>query len=244
MAPPKPAAFWPITISAGVNDKIDFNRGGVKVATIAAGAYTTMAALLTAVDAALTAADGATTWTLDLPTLGRVRVSASANFVLLFSTGANAAASPRDLLGFGAVDTASSTSAVATNQHQHGWYADDPVVDDTGDRAHHERSQSVALSGRVKGVTHATRYRREVVLSHLAAWKTWTEDEGSTHLNEAIERLVSDGWARFRWFPDQLDLATGTDYALDLDSAKTLPRNRLSPGTALYSLTLRLRKYV
>ena len=243
MAPPKPAIFWPVTITAGVNDKIDFNRGGVKVATVAAGTYYSPLTLLAAVDAALTAADGATTWTLDFPTTGRVRVNASANFVLLFSTGANAAASPRDLLGFGTVDTASSTSAVAEHQHQHAWYADDPVADDTRDLASFERAQTVALSGRVKGLTHATRYRREVVLTYLPAWKRWTEDEGA-YLNEAIERLWADGWARFRWFPDQSDLATGSDYALDLDTAKGTPRERLSPGSALYSLTLKLRRYV
>jgi len=142
-------------------------------------------------------------------------------------------------------NTPAGTTVTSQAQHQHAWYADDPVVDDTGDRAAYERSQTVALSGKVRGATHATRYRRAVVLGSLAAWKVWAEEEGTTHANEALERLLaSGGWARFRWFPDQTLLGTGTDYALDLKSAEALPRDRLSPGAALYSLTLQLRKYV
>lgn len=244
MTPPKPAIMWPLTISAGVNDRIDFNRGGVKAATIAAATYYTPAALVAAVQAALTAADGAVTWTVSVNASGRVVVGGTSSFVLLFATGAGAATSARYVLGFGAVDTASATTATAQNQHQNGWYASDPVVDDTGDRAIHERSQTVALSGKVRGSTHATRYRRVIVLGALPAWKVWTEEEGSTYLNEALERLHASGWSRFRWFADQTALAVGTDYALDLKSADTVPRDRLSPGAALYSLTLQFRKYV
>lgn len=147
------------------------------------------------------------------------------------------------VLGFSG-NTQAGTQVTSQAQHQNAWYADDPVVDDSGDRAIYERSQTVALSGKVRGATHATRYRRAIVLGSLAAWKVWSEDEGTSHLNEALERLLASGWARFRWFPDQTLLGTGTDYALDLKSAEALPRDRLSPGAALYSLTLQLRKYV
>lgn len=241
MATPKPAIMWPISIAPGAGASIPFNRGGAKTATIATGTYYTPAALAAAVQAALTAADGATTWTVTVSATGRFTIAASAAFVL--SWGAGLAGEAQLLLGWPAGATGSATTQTATNQHQNAWYADDPVVDDSGERAAFERAQTKALSGRVKSTTHATRYRRTIALGYLPAWKVWLDEEGS-HLNEALDRLLVSGWARFRWFPDQLDLATGSDYALDLDTAKGLPRNRLSHGAALYALTLQLCKYV
>ncbi len=242
MATPKPSLMWPVSVAPGAGASIPFNRGGAKTATIATATYYSPVTLAAAVQAALTAADGATAWTVTVSATGRFTIAASAAFVL--SWGAGLAAEAQQLLGWPAGATGSAATHTATYQHQNGWYADDPVMDDSGERAIFDRSQTVALSGKVKGVTHATRYRRTIALGYLAAWKVWTEDEGASHLNESLDRLLTQGWARFRWFPDQTDLATGSDYALDADTAKGLPRNRLSSGAALYSLTLQLRKYV
>lgn len=236
-----PKAFWPVTISAS-NGKIDFNRGGVKVATIAAGTYYSAAELATAVDAALTAADGATTWTVDFPTTGKVRVSASAAFVLLFSTGANAAASARHILGFGVVDTASSTSAVATYQHQNGWYGDRSVGFDGKAWFRRLGGQTVALSGRPKAVTWSELEYRSVTFSNLPAWKAKVEREGS-NLNEALERLWRDGFARFRWWPDASVEGTYTDYALEERDLKEFNPARLA-SKELYTQAWTFRRYV
>jgi hypothetical protein len=246
MALPAPKAFWPVTIAAAVNDRIDCREGGVDyVATIAAATYYSVADLLSAVQAALNAAVAAS-WTVTVSAQGRVSVaSGSATSSLLFASGANAGDGVREMLGFDAADVAASSGATATGvrQHANAWYAVDPVNDDTGNLPTYERAQTVSLFGVVRGVQFSTRYLRTITLSHLPQWKVFKDLEGS-HGNEAIERLFDSGWARFRYWPDATVEAAYVDYALDADTAKALPRQRLSPGAALYSLTLKMRKYV
>jgi hypothetical protein len=105
-------------IVAGKNDKIDFNRGGVKVATITAGSYTTGAALAAAVVTAMTAADGGATWTCSYAA-NTFTVGANLAFVLLFGSGTNLATSAAKELGFAVSDTGSATSQVAGNVSNH-----------------------------------------------------------------------------------------------------------------------------
>jgi hypothetical protein len=189
---------------------------------------------------------GAPVWAVTVSETGRVTVSGGsvAPFSILFLTGANAATSARSVLGFGAVDTAVAFSATAANQAQQMWFPGECVADDTGDLDVYERAQTTSLAGVVKGLDYATRLVRAVSFSLLPPHKVFIANEGSTYLNEAVQRLFRSGWTRFRWFNDATDLATGTDYVLDLDTAKALPRNRLSPGSALYSLNLKMRKFV
>src|SRR5687768_8839367 len=72
------------TIVAGFNDKIDFNRGGVKVATIAAGTYTTAALLAAAVVTALEAADATPAWACSYSgSTFKFTISSDIAFVLL-----------------------------------------------------------------------------------------------------------------------------------------------------------------
>lgn len=103
------------TISAGFNDKIDFNRAGVKVATIAAATYTNPTDLCTAIVTALTAAD-ANTWTCTYSTSTfKFTIGGAAAFILLFASGANPTATPALDLGFPLTDTANAVSQVATS---------------------------------------------------------------------------------------------------------------------------------
>lgn len=94
---------WTITEH---NRYIDFNRGGVKVATVALGTYSTGAALCTAIVTALEAADATPVWAADYNVAAtdkfRIRDSGGAplNFDLLWSTGANAYRSLGRSLGF------------------------------------------------------------------------------------------------------------------------------------------------
>lgn len=102
------------TIVAGFNDKIDFNRGGVKVATVAAGVYPTGALLATAVVAALEAADATPVWACSYAA-NKFTISSDLAFTLLFGTGANKDSGSHKELGFAMSDTGSSTSQVAPN---------------------------------------------------------------------------------------------------------------------------------
>jgi hypothetical protein len=116
------------TVVAGFNDKIDFNRGGVKVATIAAATYATGAALATAIVTALEAADATPVWACSYSTsTKKFTISSDLAFTLLFGTGANPTASPAKDLGFAVADTSSATShtgGTAVYQSRHWLKAD------------------------------------------------------------------------------------------------------------------------
>jgi len=103
------------TIVAGLNDKIDFNRGGAKVATLTAGTYTS-SALATHIIARLEAADATPVWACTYSgTTFKFTISSDLAFTLLWGSGANAAANCATDLGWAKSDTGSSTSQVATN---------------------------------------------------------------------------------------------------------------------------------
>lgn len=118
----------PWVIVAGFNDKIDFNRGGVKAATIAPGTYATGAALCAAIVTALVAADATPVWAASYSgSTFKFTISSDIAFVLLFGTGANAAVNAYPELGFTAADTASAVShegGTAAYQSRHYVKAD------------------------------------------------------------------------------------------------------------------------
>ncbi len=115
--PWRSASGW--TIYADFNDKIDFNRGGAKAATIAAGTYATSASLCAAIVTALEAADATPVWACSYDSgTGKFTISSDLAFTLLCGTGANLATSAFKSLGYiqsGATgsDTGSATSQVA-----------------------------------------------------------------------------------------------------------------------------------
>jgi len=116
------------TIVAGENDKIDFNRSGVKAATIAAGTYATGALLCTAVAAALEAADATPVWACYYTGLFKFQIASDLAFTLLLNSGANRSTSCFPDLGFSlAADTGSATlheGGTASYQSRHWVTAD------------------------------------------------------------------------------------------------------------------------
>ncbi len=106
------AVGW--TIVTGCNDRIDFNRGGVKVATIAAGTYATGSALAAAIVTALEAADATPVWACSYSgATFKFTISSDLAFTLLFGSGANLVRSMAIDIGFATSDTGSATSQVA-----------------------------------------------------------------------------------------------------------------------------------
>ncbi len=81
------------TVVSGFNDRIDFDRGGVKVATITAGHYATPGLYAAAIVVALEAADATPDWSFSYNPASAVFTIATLahSFTLLFSTGANVA---------------------------------------------------------------------------------------------------------------------------------------------------------
>jgi hypothetical protein len=116
------------TIVAGFNDKIDFNRAGVKVATVAAGTYATGALLAAAIVTALEAADATPVWACSYSTSTfKFTISSDLAFTLLWSSGANTGTACHKELGFAVADTTSATSQVGANavyQSRHWLKAD------------------------------------------------------------------------------------------------------------------------
>lgn len=109
------ATGW--TIVLGWNDRIDFNRGGAKVATIAPGTYATGALLAVAIVAALEAADATPVWACSYSgTTFKFTISSDLAFTLLYATGANLARSAGRDLGYSVADTSSATSHVSDSQ--------------------------------------------------------------------------------------------------------------------------------
>ncbi len=109
------AVGWTIDSS---NNKIDFNRGGVKVATVATGTYATGATMAAAVVAALTAADAGQNWGADYGGgggAGKFGIWGDNAHTLLWATGANASTNCAKGLGFNAADTASAVSHSSDN---------------------------------------------------------------------------------------------------------------------------------
>jgi hypothetical protein len=239
-----------------VNDRIDFwIAGGLRVATIAPGTYDHLAwydgepagsGLAVAVDAALTAAYGGVDWQVGVTPTGRVWITnvQGVGFDLTWASGDNAARSIGPTLGFAVADQTNEASYTGARQHQNGWYAIDPVVDDTDDLPAFERAVARAMGGQTKAIDFGTSYDRVVSLAFLPGYKMFRRFEGVNHTYESLERLFDSGWARFRWWPDVAYEDDFTDYVLAPESARALPRNRLAPGSALYSLSLRFWKWV
>lgn len=256
MAVPKPKSFWPLQVTSGVNDKIDFSRAGTPfTASLGTALYLSpkyilgeaIPSLHTAVESAMRAACGVNDIVVTLDgTTGRFAIRCTgAALALRFGTGANVATSAHGLLGYfgGDVGVGANVDAVANYQHQNGWYAPDPVQDDTGDLGEFTRVQAVALNGAVKSLDFGARDLRTILLAHVPAAKAYIADEGAT-TNEALERLIRSGWTRFRWWPDASVEGVWADYVLDLETAKQIPRRRLSPAAAYYDFTLRMRPYL
>ena len=104
------------TIVAGFNDKIDFNRSGVKVATLTAGTYATGADLAAHIVARLEAADATPVWACSYSgSTFKFTISSDLSFTLLWGSGANTGTACHKDLGWAASDTGASTSQVATN---------------------------------------------------------------------------------------------------------------------------------
>lgn len=168
----------------------------------------------------------------------------AATLELLFGTGANKTTSVHRVLGFADADRAAAIVHTSDYQHQNGWYAEDPVIDDTRDLPLYERAQSVALGGQSYSLDFATRYQRIIRLGFLPAYKAWKADEGSLHVNEALERMFDVGWQRLRWWPDAGVEGTYEDLVMDLETAKAMAHERLSPGNPLYSQKMKFWKFV
>ena len=116
------------TIVAGVNDKIDYNRSGAKVATLAAGTYATGALLAAQIVTALEAADATPVWAASYSgSTFKFTISSDLAFTLLWSSGANTLTGCHKDLGFAVTDTGSATSQVgasAVYQSRHWLKAD------------------------------------------------------------------------------------------------------------------------
>jgi hypothetical protein len=252
-----PKAFWAYTVVAGVNDRIDFKRGGTTLfATIAPGTYDhplyyaseTSTSLLGAVQLALADADpGNAPWGHGVNSAGRATIYGAFAFQFLFGTGANLARTAAGWMGFDLTDTAAATAVTGQHQHQNGWYGDRSVVFDGRPFQERVGSSTRALDGSVKLIEEAVLESREIAL-RLPNWKAKIECEpasvaydGQAHSFEAIERLWRDGAARFRWWPDASVEGTFVDYALNEKSALSFNPKRAA-RKELYDVSWTLRR--
>lgn len=222
--------------AVGTNVAATSDDGGVTWTsrTIPAGSYK---------DVALAPSGTVVSWSSSTGATGRVTLSSAVASTLNFSSGAHASTSARDILGFGAVDTASGSTHAAANQHQNGWYPERVVTFDSREEYERMAAGTVAHSGKTKIVTFGSaRLQRRVSIGWLPEWKTKIAREGA-YTNEALERLWREGFARFRWWPDATVEGTYDDWVLDpADLTKFKPDR--DDRMQLYSYTLRMWEHV
>jgi len=105
------AGYNHFEIITGINDKIDFNDGSAKVATLTGGVYTAESLGTNIASVMTTASSGTITCTYNYYTSKFNIVSTTGTFELNWQSGANASTSASRTLGYnGSVDEASSTS--------------------------------------------------------------------------------------------------------------------------------------
>ncbi len=240
---------WPITIDA-TNNKLDFNRGGVKVATIASADYATPEALATQVDTKLTDADGATAWTVTVSVLGFVTIAADDDFNLLFNTGANKLVSVHHVLGFSEADYISAATYTGTYQHQNGFYFGENGPDlefDSREQPEIESPQDASLSGIVTERPFGDfRYVREMRVNF--------SDEDHTYETTDLAMSWTDLWKHCRggnskyitYAADASDPSTSTNYHLvpEEDPEAAFRPDQVDPAVEMWGWRLRLRKRV
>lgn len=109
------------TVVAGFNDKIDFNNGTNRTATIAPGTYTTGSDLAAAIQTAMAAAYGTGTWTVTYSgSTFKFTITHSATaFILQWASGANTATGAHKDLGWAVTNTGSATTQTSTTAVYH-----------------------------------------------------------------------------------------------------------------------------
>jgi len=250
---------WPITIDA-TNNKINFKEdGGAELtATLTSGDYrdiigadTTNGSLAKEIKTQLEDA-GAGTYTVTVSDDGvyAIAVSGAKSAVqLLWSTGLNAATSPRYLLGWTAADTSSAASLTATYQHYHGVYSSDGGPDQQRDtslwRSKRLAPMRRANSGKMaRWPIGSTQEYMDLTIGFLPLAKTraaTTSYDAYKSLEDLFDYLMAGDHRYFRWHADTAIPTTYTDVWWEVDEYNP---DRHSPGVELFTVDLKLWKHV
>ncbi len=244
---PKPMAFWPLTVTLNVNDRFEFrfasSFGTPRTCVIPPDTYYSAASFAAAVQAGMQAVDYR--WIVSVTGTGRFHFEwPVGDWSLKLGSGVGAGNGIAQAMGFAQTDYEWQQVLDSPYQHQNGWYADRPVLDDQGDKYERSGASSVALDGTLQALTFGTpRAFREIQLTNMPPSKAFIVKEGAA-LNEALERLWLGAWGRFRWWPDATMPGTYGDYALDEKTLGAFNPSRLYRGKELYSFRLGLRRFV
>lgn len=231
---------------------IDVDLGSGEVtATIAAGTYDTIFDLIAEAETQLETLDA--TFDVVLLTglsLGRVSIGRTGTYTIKWATGTNTATSLGSYLGF---DTSADDSGAATytsdNVNPNSWFSPHGPAFDSYDRKQSMGPRTfVALSSKTKRSSFARHQIRQVNFETLEP-EVFFESDAST--NEAFEtywELMAEG-TPFNVYTDvdQNPATSWTDqgqYGLEVEENANMLDNvpRLDPGSAFYSIGLRMRK--
>lgn len=146
-----------------------------------------------------------------------------------------------------------TATAIGTSQMQHYWTPGVPVESDTGSGStDFDTSYIATVSTNAAGQQVSTlwtgtpTYQRTVAFSFLTKDKIWTAGEGSS-VNQALERLLVGGYAKFRYWPDRATLGTYADYFLReqaFSDFRGIASTRFSSAVERYRVMLAMGRYV
>lgn len=244
----KAKAFWPLTITAGVNNGVGYIgglAGGPFVVRLPAGTYYSAALLAAAWQVAVRAGTGFADFTVTVTATGFFKIARTLGTFDIYLNGLPALdLNGVAVVGWGTVDAATVLSYTGPNQHQNGWYADVATRSDgLPVRETDNNVVTLTMAGQTKKITETELISRELKWEFLKPEKTYIAYE-STSINQSIERWWQDGGARFRYWSDGTVEATYDDYVLDQETSRQFKPKRSFDKKALYEVLFRFRKYV
>ncbi len=237
----KPRAFWPQSTVGGT--ALDWYNGTTNRSTfLGSGTYYDPETLLAAVVAAMNALDGAV-HTGTLLSDGRTQFTGPSGWFFRFGSVTDPVAA---VLGFPNTNTSAGVTQTSPSPMQNLWVSPVAVVSDSGDLYEFPGDvQTMALSGANKLITEGSGVTvRQLDFDFMPPESTLIRREVTTaNLNKAVERLVRNGAARFRYWGDVAALSSYGDYYLGQDSIEGFKPTRLQTKE-IYAFSLALRGYV
>lgn len=251
MTIPKVKVFWPLTIDA-TNNKVDYRLAADvadRTATIASATYLSIDLFIVALKAAMDAVGGGVTFTItadDSTGVLTFVASGGTSFTLRFGSGVSGALQPYLLLGFFALNTASTgLTLTAPKQHGNGWYAPTAIQRDSRNVTEAANDVvTVTVAGQSKSISETRLTVRTVQFHFLDPAYTFIADEGTNDVGRAVENWWLYGRAKFRYWPDSTVEGTSEDYFFDGEVVSEFAPERQFAGKEVYRIgPWKMRKY-
>ncbi len=244
---------WGVPISS-TNQYMDINESGaggagVVAATIAAGTYDSVDALMAAVKTGMEVVCAGTI-TVTNSTTGKINIANTISFSLLWQSGATTTTSARHVLGYGAVDFDDAAKAyTATYQHHGAFYfkADGPdLADMTEWGSEHTAPSNVCEDGSVtQRPIGSTREMSSITIGNSPKDDMYSSTNRLQSMEDLYDFCMAGNSRKFRWYESSAVTTSWTTIHWVQDGVDfTFDPPRDDPGLERYTLNLDARKSV